>query len=319
MSDISNAINGYRLLRDFSTAGGGMCRWTFASKNGKDYFLKEFLTPKFPVDGSPGSVKTIQRRLSACRQFEAYQMRLAEAIKPVTSSGGNLVAPVEFFRSGSLYYKVTEKVDVTTLSPAEISLLPLDKKLLLLKTITHSLGLLHRLGIVHGDLKPENILIKKKGDSEFVAKLIDMDNSYFSGETPAISDESDVVGTPNYYSPELGLYIKNRIESDSEKLTVASDIFALGIIFCQYITGNPPAFSPRCSYVWEAVCDGLPLSISSPLMPNSLRLIIENMLVRSYIRRPTSTSIFNALKLLNGTDTVPAPGVSRLKGTMFSK
>ena len=50
-------INGYRILQDFSTARGGLSKWTFAEKAGKEYFIKEFLSPTYPVDGAPGSAK----------------------------------------------------------------------------------------------------------------------------------------------------------------------------------------------------------------------------------------------------------------------
>ena len=49
-------INGYEILEDFKVAGG-MSKISFAQKGGKDYFIKEFLAPKFPLPDSPGSEK----------------------------------------------------------------------------------------------------------------------------------------------------------------------------------------------------------------------------------------------------------------------
>ena len=47
-------IGGYEILKDFLVAGG-MSKISFAKKGGTEYFIKEFLSPRFPVPGSPGS------------------------------------------------------------------------------------------------------------------------------------------------------------------------------------------------------------------------------------------------------------------------
>lgn len=47
-------IKGYRILEDFKVAGG-MSKISFAEKDGKTYFIKEFLAPKYPTPDSPGS------------------------------------------------------------------------------------------------------------------------------------------------------------------------------------------------------------------------------------------------------------------------
>ena len=64
-----DSINGYRILRDFTTAGGGLCKWTFAERGGKEFFFKEFLSPTFPTDKSPGSAKTKQQKRERCAVF----------------------------------------------------------------------------------------------------------------------------------------------------------------------------------------------------------------------------------------------------------
>jgi eukaryotic-like serine/threonine-protein kinase len=46
-------IKGYTILQDFTTAGGGLSKWTFARKNGREYFFKEFLAPKYPTKEAP--------------------------------------------------------------------------------------------------------------------------------------------------------------------------------------------------------------------------------------------------------------------------
>ena len=70
---------------------------------------------------------------------------------------------------------------------------------MLLKTVAHSLKILHDLRIVHSDLKPSNVLIKRT-ELGYTTKLIDFDSSYIAGNPPP---PEEIVGTMNYYSPEL--------------------------------------------------------------------------------------------------------------------
>ena len=64
---------------------------------------------------------------------------------PLTSYGGNLIATLDFFREGAKYYKVTEKVDLAGLEPGDVAALGFPAQLVLLKTVAHSLKILHDL------------------------------------------------------------------------------------------------------------------------------------------------------------------------------
>ena len=114
-------------------------------------------------------------------------------------------------------------------------LLDLRTKLVLMKSVAHSLKILHDLSIVHGDLKPSNILIKRT-ELGYTSKLIDFDNSYIAASPP---QPEEIVGTINYYSPELLGYIQEDGVAPAA-LGVASDVFALGLIYCEYLTGSLP-------------------------------------------------------------------------------
>lgn len=287
-----DVINGYLILEDFSVVGG-MSKISFAEKYGKEYFIKEFLSPKYPTPDSPGSEKVKAQKRKECENFERHHLELNKKISSKCSLGGNLVYAVDFFRVGACYYKVNEKVDVSSLSCKDISRLPLNNILLVAKTVCHSLKILHELNIVHGDLKPDNILIKETSKGGFSGKLIDFDDSYFSGNPP--KDREAVVGTPEYYSPELAAYIMDEDEELSgEILTCKSDIFTLGIILCEYFTGKKPTFDSSYGNIWKCVSKGGKLSFDS--IPPRISWLINEMLNNDASKRPTIKQVFDVLK-----------------------
>lgn len=285
-------INGYIILEDFVVAGG-MSKVSFAEKRGKEYFIKEFLSPKFPLPDSPGSERIKEQKRKACESFEKHHRELNRRIETKVSLGGNLVFAVDFFRWGTCYYKVTEKIDTASLSPEEISKLPIEKILLIAKSVCHSIRILHNLDIVHGDLKPDNILIKKTSVG-YSGKLIDFDDSYFSGNPP--TDRECLVGTPEYYSPEQAAYIMDEDEEvDGSTLTLKSDIFTLGIILCEYFTGKKPCLPKDYSNTWNCVENDKDYSFAKRL-PCNIDSLIKQMLKKDPKERPTIDHIFNALK-----------------------
>lgn len=326
MLDIGETVKGYKIIQEFTTLGGGLSRWTFAEKDGKVFFLKEFLAPKYPKDDSPGSEKVKAQRRKRCERFENHHKALKRAIDTSTSAGGNLVATIDFFRHGTTYYKVTEKVDISTIKLDDISTLPIERRILVLKTVAHSLMVLHQLNIVHGDLKPDNILIKQTKTGDYVAKLIDFDNSYFSAAPPEISDESDIVGDPVYYSPELGKYIKRDSSISPNDLSISSDIFTLGIIYSQYLTGKLPKFNSKCRYAWESANIGNQPSLNGAKLPETLKKLVNNMLDIDSKNRPPIRTVFQTLKNWDKIEKIEVspskppevPTESRLRGKGLS-
>ncbi len=276
-------IQGYRILEDFRVAGG-MSKVTFAERGGKEYFIKEFLSPKYPTPDSPGSEKIKEQKRKACDAFEKHHRKINELISSKVSLGGNLVYAVSFFREGASYYKVNEKIDTIGLSLTEISRLDINKIIIIINSVCQSLGILHTLNIVHGDLKPDNILIKETSHNIYAGKLIDFDDSYFSENPPV--DRENIVGTPEYYSPELAAYIMDEDdEIDGKTLTLASDIFSLGIIFCEYFTGEKPLTGSSLP-TWAAIVKGNPISFAKPIKPE-IETLLRSMLSLKAKDRPT--------------------------------
>ena len=300
------SVRGYKLLKDFKMAGGGNCEWTFATKDDKDYFIKVFLNPKYPKPDGPGKPETKRLMVEDCERFEKHQRKLNEAVKRVAGSGGRLVAAHDFFREDNLFYKVAVKVPVTPISTAQVSKLPIASKIKLLQNVSTAVQSLHNQKIVHGDLKVDNALLEKGSEADtFIARLIDFDSSYFSGE-PFIVDE--MVGDPPYYSPELLNYVQKR-ETSPASMTTKSDIFALGIVFHQYLTGEMPSFPNENQYACEAVRAGhvfTPKSLKG-VGSDGLASLISQMLALTPADRPDAFSVLNMLKDVRGGRDITTP------------
>lgn len=286
-------IGGYEILKDFEVAGG-MSKISFAEKNGVEYFIKEFLSPTYPVEGAPGSPETLALRKTQCDEFENHHKRVNEAIATKCSIGGNLIFAVDFFRNKTKYYKINEKIKIESIPPEVISGLSIKEKSIILRTVSKSLEILHKLNIVHGDLKPDNILIKKSDLGTYTTKLIDFDNSYFEGAVP--ENKEHVIGTPEYYSPELGLFFKED-DNSGDFLTTKSDIFTLGVIFTEYLTGEKPKIDKeKFNYCYEAILAKDRISLPKGKLNKSQFDLLTIMLDSEVDTRPSISEVFESLK-----------------------
>jgi serine/threonine protein kinase len=280
-----DVLNGYRLLEDFRVVGAGLSEWSFAERGGRIFFIKRFLSPTYPDDDAPGSERIKAKKRERCAAFEAHHRGIQAAMAPLTTYGGNLIATLDFFRIGAKYYKVTEKVDVAGLRPSDVAALGFPAQLVLLKTVAHSLKILHDLHIVHSDLKPSNVLIKRT-ELGYTTKLIDFDSSYVVGKPPP---PEDIVGTMNYYSPELVRYIQGTESPD--QLSEASDIFALGLIYAEYLTGSVPPFDPGYHEPAIAVLHGQRLTLPPNPAPAPVVELVEQMMLADPLARPAVAAV----------------------------
>ena len=112
--------------------------------------------------------------------------------------------------------------------------LPVDEAIEIAKQTGEALQAAHDAGIVHRDLKPENIFLTQKHGRDFV-KVLDFGISKIKNPDhgdPKLTATDQIVGTPLYISPELarGVAIVDH----------RTDIYALGVILYEMITGTPP-------------------------------------------------------------------------------
>ena len=286
-------VNGYEIIGELTNDNSGYAKWGFAKKGMyEEYFIKQFLSPVYPSNNIGLSPLQIEQKTKICKDFEfkkrSFYNRLNHCIT------GNIVTICDFFRHENKYYMVTEKVGAVKLDPAHIARMNFDQKILIIKVLLYNVTALHNEGIVHGDLKPNNILFQRTAANMYTAKLIDFDSSFLEEDPP--TDESDLQGDMVYFAPESFLFVAE----EEAKITCKIDVFALGILLHQYLTGDVPYFDrSKYNYAFEAALDGANITANLSI-PEELREIILSMLAKDPDERPSCAKVFNEVMALYG-------------------
>lgn len=263
-------INGYNLIGELKTNNSGFSRWGYAKKEGKEYFIKEFLQPVYPEDTRLLTPEQIARKRKSCQMFEYKQSILYKQLNKC--SDGSLVRVEHFFRQGTKYYMVMEKMENETWK--SMSGFPMDDRIRMCKVLIHGIGNMHEAGLVHGDLKPDNILLHRTMTGHITVKVIDFDDCFWNVTPPAPTDE--IHGDMLYLAPETF----HMMAEEKGKLTSAIDVFALGLIIYQILTGELPYYNrEKYAYPFEVLINGENFVCDGSKIPDPFKLILARMLV----------------------------------------
>ncbi len=295
---MGDVLNGYELTTPFQSQNAGFSRWTFAVRRGKNYFLKEFIDPVYPDEESL-SPKLRTQRIEDCAEFVKKKKKLYTAIS--RAADGNLIPVFEFFRCDSHYYVSSVRVSEEKIPMEEIAKLPLEDRVLLCCTAAHSVMKLHEEHVVHADIKDSNVMLQRTATGKLCAKIIDLDCSFFEEDPPRTEEE--LGGDQVYLAPEACQLICG----DPIDLTCKVDVFALGLLFHEYLTGEHPKYDKtQYDYAHEVVLDGNQLELSDEL-PCPLKTLLEQMLVCDPAERCGMREVFETLsQYLPGPEPVEA-------------
>jgi tRNA A-37 threonylcarbamoyl transferase component Bud32 len=182
------------------------------------------------------AVKVLPKELAQSPGFAERFSREARALAKLTHP--HIVTVHEFGQAGGLFFLVMEFVDGVNLRQAfQAGRLTPEQALTIVPQICDALQFAHEEGIVHRDIKPENILLDKRGRvriADFgLAKLLGKMES-----EPTLTGQYQVMGTLRYMAPE-------QMEG-SHDVDHRADIFSLGVVFYEMLTGELPVgrFAP---------------------------------------------------------------------------
>lgn len=280
-------LGSYELTGHLSSQNSGYSVWGFGKKNGRDFFIKQFLSPKYPHNDTVSSAASLEKRKKRCLRFEQKKAALYKSIND--NSDGNAVRVEEFFRVESKYYISMRKIDALEWSVDTVAGLTDQEKRFLCAVIAHGIAGLHKGHVVHADLKHDNILFMKTSAGYVTAKIIDFDSGFLETDPPTEGEE--IVGDQVYFSPEAC----KTFMGESPELTCKMDIFALGVLFHQYFTGALPGYDTSLgNYAGEAVARGGTATVSPEIIPD-VRALLERMLDADPHKRPTAMEVYATL------------------------
>ena len=189
-------------------------------------------------------------------------------------------------------YIAMEWVDGTSLRDrlAAGGPLPLTEAVDIVRQVAGALDAAHRQGLIHRDVKPANILIDREGRAKLsdfgIAKLDDLE----------LTTTGQVLGTPLFMSPE---------QIRDEDLDGRSDLFSLGIVLYQCLTGEPPFAGETLPSVTHKVmtADPRPVRALSPHVSEELAGIVERLLAKNREDRfSNAAELEQALAASTGSD-----------------
>ncbi|MDX1967336.1 MAG: serine/threonine-protein kinase [Planctomycetaceae bacterium] len=183
----------------------------------------------------------------------------------------------------------------------------------LVATIARALQHAHNNKVVHRDLKPANILM----DADGAPHLADFGLAKRVDRYDSLSIEGQLVGTPNYMSPE-------QARGEHDAIDHRTDIYALGVILYELLTGQPP-FKGELAWLLEQIArtPPPPPRTVNPAVPEDLEKICLKCLEKDpRARYPSASDVTDELhRYLNGESLrgVPVPLQKRVRKWAWRK
>ncbi len=188
-------------------------------------------------------------------------------------------------------YIVMELLDGTTLDRviAENAPMAVDRCLHVVLQVLEALVKIHGAGIIHRDMKPGNIFVENRKDGYFV-KILDFGLAK-SEAASRVTETGMVVGTLNYLSPEQLL---------DSRYSRAGDIYALGIIFYQLLSGKEPYHGETALERIRAILKEPVKEVKTiaPNIPDKLNRLVKIMMSKEPEMRPNAEELLLSLKKL---------------------
>jgi serine/threonine-protein kinase len=205
-------------------------------------------------------------------EVKARFFREAEAAGKL--SHPNIVSIYDAGEEHDMAYIAMELLSGENLSAycGEESRQPINTILPIIKDVAAALEYAHHNGVVHRDIKPANIMLLKDGRvkvTDFgIARVIDATQTR----------TGIILGTPSYMSPE---------QVSGKKVDGRSDLFALGVVFYQLLTGMKPFKGDNLTAIMYAITHAAhtPLSEAVPGIPSCVEVIVDKLLAKGVTKR----------------------------------
>src|SRR6266545_1918225 len=186
----------------------------------------------------PVAVKVLNQRFVEDEAARTRFRREARAAGRLQHT--NAVTVTDFGESNDGYvYLVMELLEGRTLRDVLAKEAPLDaaRSVSLMLQVSAAVAAAHEAGIIHRDLKPANIFIVQRAEVPALVKVLDFGIAKLAAESldedepMTLTQVGTMIGTPRYMAPE---------QCDGAELTPAADVYSLGVILYEMLTGTVP-------------------------------------------------------------------------------
>ena len=278
-------LGGYAIERKLGAGGMGVVYAATDTKLGRRVALK--LLPEAMV-GDPARRK---RLLREARAAAAIQHASIATVYEAGELDGDVFIAMELLDGVTLRARLES-------SPGGLKIAEAQRIAL---ALARGVGFAHEAGVVHRDLKPENVMLLADG----TVKLLDFGlakvRALQAGEgSSTVSEEGRVAGTPSYMSPE---------QAKGRAVGPASDVFSLGVMLYELLTGKRPFTGASSTEVLIAIDrdSPAPLGLLRPDIPRALGRVVSRCLEKApEARYADASELHDALVAAGEARSLPA-------------
>jgi WD40 repeat protein len=252
------AVEGYEILGELGRGGMGVVY------RARHVLLNRPCALKMILAGDYADAQAVARFRAEAEAVARLQHPNVVQIHHTGVAGGLPFFELEYVEGGSL----DGRLDGTPWLPR--------KAAGLVEALARGVAEAHRLGIVHRDLKPGNVLLAADG----TPKIIDFGLAKSLAGDSGLTQTGTVLGTPQYMAPEQA-WGRNR------EVGPLADVYALGVILYQLLTGRVPFLGENAFLTLEQVCSHDPVAPRrfQPTVPRDLETICLKCLRKEPARR----------------------------------
>ncbi len=269
------SVPGYEILEELGRGGMGVVYLARQIRLNRPCALKMILA------GDHAGPEAALRFLAEAETVARLRHPNIVQIYAIGDHDGRPYCELEYIEGGSL----ADRLDGTPW--------PAPQAARLVETLAHTMHAAHQLGVVHRDLKPANVLLAVDG----TPKLTDFGLAKSLLTDSGLTQTETILGSPSYMAPE-------QAEGKAKAVGPVADVYALGAILYELLTGRPPFRAATVLETLEQVksAEAVPPSRLQPSLPRDLETITLKCLQKEPSRRYASAELLaeDLRRLLHG-------------------